>query len=148
MLTEYQKKYHEINKERDRKRTKEWSVSERGRAWRTIHERERLAKLREKALEKLGGAVCKHCGFSDVRALQIDHVNGGGYKERKHKSPSKVIQNIRDMSVREARKKYQVLCANCNFIKRYTHNELAPRTKYTLEKLEEHGGRIRKKKQS
>ena len=26
---------------------------------------------------------CLKCGFSDRRALQIDHINGGGIKERR-----------------------------------------------------------------
>ena len=36
-------------------------------------------------MEVLGlyGGVCARCGFSDERALQIDHVQGGGYTHRK-----------------------------------------------------------------
>ena len=36
------------------------------------------------ALESLG--KCMICGFTDPRALQIDHVNGGGAKERKERT--------------------------------------------------------------
>lgn len=83
-----------------------------------------LNKLRERILELLGNK-CVHCGFSDKRALQIDHVFGGGNQERKRfQSKSKirfgvtiryykhVLQQIKNGS-----KDYQLLCANCNIIK-------------------------------
>src|SRR5215472_10179014 len=38
-------------------------------------------KLKDKLLSKFG-AKCATCGFSDVRALQLDHVNGDGWEER------------------------------------------------------------------
>ena len=41
------------------------------------------------------GNVCKKCGFSDKRALQIDHVNGGGSKQRKQlKSTIKIYKYV------------------------------------------------------
>src|SRR5438094_515100 len=50
------------------------------------HEKNRnyRAKLRDDFLLVFGGK-CVRCGFSDKRALQIDHVNGDGYIERKKK---------------------------------------------------------------
>lgn len=74
--------------------------------------------VRLKALEVLGN-VCVRCGFDDVRALQIDHVNGGGSQER-------LKEDNRRMYVRIAggdTEGYQVLCANCNWIKRSENNE-------------------------
>ena len=60
------------------------------------------------------GNICCRCGFSDIRALQIDHINGGGSKERKTKSGKSYLYHVlKDLS------KYQLLCANCNWIKRY-----------------------------
>ena len=73
-------------------------------------------KQRLAAIAILGG-VCKKCGFSDVRALQIDHINGGGVKELK-----KVIR-----SVLNKENKYQLLCANCNWIKRVLNKEATGR---------------------
>lgn len=79
---------------------------------------------RKKLLSLLGDIVCRKCGFSDWRALQIDHINGGGGKERKevflrqrtrHYGMLRLIQ--KDSS------KYQILCANCNWIKKYENNE-------------------------
>ena len=48
---------------------------------RANHKRYR-ARVRAKALDHLGN-VCVRCGFSDPRALQIDHVNGNGLRETK-----------------------------------------------------------------
>lgn len=81
------------------------------------------------ALERIGGSKCARCGFNDVRALQVDHINGGGtgHPERKYSSvywrwlaiaPDEEIIGV-----------YQVLCANCNFIKMVENREIggAPR---------------------
>ncbi len=68
----------------------------------------------------LGGAFCKRCDFNDVRALQFDHINGGGTQERTALGgqQKKVWQRIRMNPAA-----YQVLCANCNWIKRKENEE-------------------------
>lgn len=74
-----------------------------------------LIKMRVRAIEKLGGQ-CVKCGYLDVRALQIDHINGGGGKDRRDwSSPYRFYRSIAEG---ENLEKYQVLCANCNVIKR------------------------------
>ena len=80
---------------------------------------------RKKEIHTLLGCECIKCGFKDSRALQIDHINGGGYTERKqyNKSPSKYYKNILK-SIINKENKYQLLCANCNWIKRYENNEI------------------------
>ena len=78
--------------------------------------------LRKMAIESLGGK-CIRCDFSDIRALQIDHINGGGSKERKDRD---FIGNFHKHVINSFIKKdniYQLLCANCNWIKRYENNE-------------------------
>ncbi len=83
----------------------------------------RWLKMRLELLEYLGGK-CERCGFDDYRALQIDHVNGGGVREMKNlkslKSPIKYLERIKNN-----RSEYQLLCANCNWIKRDENNETA-----------------------
>jgi hypothetical protein len=60
------------------------------------------------------------CGFGDERALQFDHRNGGGRKHRRSlPSGSAYYKSLMKMSDAELRKTFQVLCANCNTIKRY-----------------------------
>jgi len=78
-------------------------------------------KLKTSVMEALGGIVCKGCGFIDIRALQVDHIHGGGGKELKTISTSGVYRKIRDDPT--CRHEYQVLCANCNMIKRVVNGE-------------------------
>lgn len=102
--------------------------------WRVNHREEYLEdqrqrvnsrrnNLREQILDILGRA-CIHCGFdADARALQIDHINGGGSQECK-KLPYGIPYYRRILeSVQASRGEYQVLCANCNAIKRMEERE-------------------------
>jgi hypothetical protein len=71
------------------------------------------------------GNKCARCGFSDWRALQLDHVNGGGRQDPAYKH-GRVRANALQLLKRspdEARQKFQLLCANCNWIKRYENSE-------------------------
>lgn len=86
-----------------------------------------ISYLRLEVIYKLGGK-CFRCGFSDIRALQIDHVNGGGTKEVRSLGAGRMYRNILDkISTGKPLKDYQILCANCNWIKRYENNEVHPR---------------------
>lgn len=86
--------------------------------------REYLRKARNAVIEALG-AKCVRCGFNDKRALQIDHINGGGSKERKERKFAKEFNKHVLESFLRNENKYQLLCANCNWIKRSENNEIA-----------------------
>ena len=75
-------------------------------------------KLRRQALAILGGKCCR-CGFDDYRALQVDHINGGGRAEQEIRGNGGIYRKIRDGETEE----YQLLCSNCNWIKKYERNE-------------------------
>ena len=79
-------------------------------------------KSRNAVIEFLGGK-CIQCGFSDKRALQIDHINGGGSKERKEKGFNAEFHKHVLKSLMNGENKYQLLCANCNWIKRFENKE-------------------------
>ena len=81
---------------------------------------ENLRQWRIKVLEKLGNK-CRRCGFSDPRALQIDHVFGGGNKELSEFGRSR--QAYYKKVIADVEGRYQLLCANCNWIKRYENRE-------------------------
>ncbi len=72
-------------------------------------------RKRDEVLAFLGGK-CIRCGFTDVRALQIDHVDGNGYKHRKSYKGLAYYQNIKN-HIENKTMRFQLLCANCNFIK-------------------------------
>lgn len=80
-----------------------------------------MAALREDVFIKLGH-VCARCGFSDKRALQIDHVNGDGFLELRGGGRTSGYSYLkRVLADRSGR--YQILCANCNWIKRHEQGE-------------------------
>lgn len=63
---------------------------------------------------------CVRCGFSDERALQIDHIDDNGANERERACGRRTAAGT--TFYRWLRKNrwpdgYQVLCANCNWIK-------------------------------
>jgi hypothetical protein len=79
------------------------------------------AVWRSRALMFLGG-VCGRCGNNDSRVLQFDHIFGGGNKDLAKRSRNS-WQTARE--VMDNPSKYQVLCANCNWIKKFEQNENA-----------------------
>lgn len=82
--------------------------------------RSRYESLRTQALFALGGR-CTRCDNRDYRCLQLDHIHGGGKKDTR-KSYYRYLFIIHNTE--EARKEFQILCANCNWIKRYENNEV------------------------
>ena len=82
--------------------------------------------LRKLVLSILGDK-CIKCGFDDYRALQVDHVNGGGIKEMREsgiRGGSAVYWRNVIKSIKIDERKYQLLCANCNWIKRFINKEV------------------------
>lgn len=82
-------------------------------------QRDRLQRIRIATLNGLGGK-CVRCGFTDWRALQIDHLKGDGYScPFRSRSTSKPYYDY----VLAHPCDFQVLCANCNAIKRHENGE-------------------------
>lgn len=99
-------------------------------AWYKKHRIKYRRRQREKRLElklktfALFGGKCVRCGFSDWRALQIDHIHGGEKKDwAEFKSYDSYFKKILNLTEKERNEKYQLLCANCNWIKRRLENE-------------------------
>lgn len=83
----------------------------------------RLARV--KILNEMGGK-CVQCGVADMRCLHIDHVNGGGTK---HKKIART-ETQRYKAVRANPSDFQILCANCNTIKRWVSGQSKGPDKY------------------
>jgi hypothetical protein len=83
---------------------------------------------RIKIIKLLGNKCCNpfnlpHLDWcNDIRCLQIDHINGDGHKERIKTNPWAYYKKILK-SIKENKNEYQLLCANCNWIKRCINNE-------------------------
>ena len=90
----------------------------------TLGARKRSDALKREVYAHYGGGAigCCRCGFGDIRALSIDHINGGGNQHR--------VETGRGNSFWRWLKKnnypsgFQILCMNCQFIKRYENKEL------------------------
>ena len=109
----YQKWYAK-NKKRLVERKLELLSNPKYRARRNELHRIRMLYWRARAIEILGN-VCQKCGFSDKRALKIDHINSDGRADRKTCRNTYYKHVIE--GVEKGYKKYQLLCANCNWIK-------------------------------
>ena len=81
---------------------------------------ERAHAQRRLAIGVLGGK-CVSCGMSDERVLQFDHINGGGSKEMRGRRSHRATMTKEIIS--GARSDIQLLCANCNWIKRWEKHE-------------------------
>ena len=120
----YQKKYRQSPKVKAKRKAlyKRYyqipEVNARIRARATLASKKRYQKIRDEIFTLLG-RKCVRCGFSDLRALQFDHKNGGGSKDR-----SSMSLIIRHKNILKNLSKFQTLCANCNWIKRYKNNEV------------------------
>lgn len=81
----------------------------------------RRIELKDEIYARLGNK-CVQCGFTDIRAVQIDHVRDNGAAERRTLGRDitylvAVLKSVQEKGSEE----YQLLCANCNWIKRYTN---------------------------
>ena len=77
-------------------------------------------QLRARVMTKYG-AQCARCQFKDLRALELDHIDGGDKTARRH-------YNSREgwlLDALHTEGKYQILCANCNRIKQWERLEWA-----------------------
>lgn len=109
------KKRYEKNKEHISRRTKEYYLEHRD-YYRSLN-RLNFQNARIRALHHLNpDMICENCEMDDVRVLTVDHKNNDGCKERRKKGTYTIYKEIVEMPVEEARKKYQVLCRNCNWI--------------------------------
>lgn len=129
----WQKKYSDKNREEINRKGRE-----RERKFRLEHldlarEKIRIAMRKQRLRRKMiifrhysPELKCAICGFNDIKALQLDHINGGGLKHLRSIAGGSanfhnwIIQNNFPPIL-------QILCANCNTIKRYENKELIGR---------------------
>lgn len=108
-----------------------------GKKYRETHPQEDYIKHLEKRREKsrlknqekrktllwLLGGKCVRCGETDFRCLQLDHVNGGGHQEFLKLRNRVNYVNYQFDQIQSGSIKYQILCANCNWKKKYENKE-------------------------
>lgn len=95
---EASKKHHRNNRESKIKYAREY------------RKKNKLAVIRHYSKGEL---KCKRCGFDNMSALQIDHIDGGGEKHRRSIRGDIYVWLIKN----NFPDGFQVLCANCQIIK-------------------------------
>lgn len=85
------------------------------------YQKEYREKIRQKVFQIMGNQ-CQHCGIKDPRVLVIDHIRPVGKGRRM--TISIYFEIIHHPG--RAKEKYQLLCHNCNWLKRIDNNESAP----------------------
>ena len=131
--TEAYKKYQREYRAKRRKIDSEFAEIERqkSREWKNLNRKKvheydhtKYWTMRFKVLEILGNK-CNKCPVNDFRVLQIDHINGGGYKEIKRLKSEGILRKI--LKHPDPQSEYQLLCANCNWVKRWENKEYGHR---------------------
>ena len=90
-----------------RKQSSDYDPEEERRKWREQHQR-----VRERAMEVLGGKICANCGCDEYSLLEINHINGGGRMASKKMSNRQLYRAI--MNGKLDLSEYNVLCRVCN----------------------------------
>ena len=112
---EIQKKHNQYNRTH-----KKWFLN--------YHKKYRLE--RRLKLIKLLGDKCKKCSIKDWMVLEIEHIKGDGYKDReKFGTLGPKFYTYYLHHTIEAKKRLQILCANCHKIKTYNNGEWNKRKK-------------------
>lgn len=133
----YDKEYYQRNKGRKKEYYQQnrgkilqyQRTSEKNKQYNLIHRDIRMAraeaqKLNQKidVLTYYGGGklACVKCGFDNIHALSIDHINGGGGQHRNRLSHNNFYRWLQREGYPTG---YQTLCMNCQFIKRFEGRE-------------------------
>ena len=118
--------WKETHREQHLKSMKDWRADNREIC--NAYGRKHTAQTREKMFVLLGDrCVNPDClisgGCRDKRALQFDHIDGFGNKDRARFPNVRIQYKYYLDHPDEAKQKLQVLCANCNWIKRFEKKE-------------------------
>ncbi len=121
---EYARTYYRSHREHCRDKDKKWWAENRT-EYNEVRRERGLEYRRGVKLDLLkhyssGTMECAICGFSDIKALSIDHMNGGGAAHRREVGQG--INFYRWLRKHGYPEGYQVLCMNCQWVKRYDRN--------------------------
>lgn len=75
--------------------------------------KEKSVRLRQEAIQKYGGR-CACCGEDRYEFMAVDHINGGGNKERRDKKVGGGSNFYRYLKSNGWPSGYRILCHNCN----------------------------------
>jgi len=132
---EYYKKYYNNpeNKKKRMENNRNWRLKypERFRELARISGKRVRMRKKKEIFELLGNKCANPYNLphpdwcNDSRVLQIDHIHGGGNQEKRRNKGDRGSHHYYDIlrKIKNGSKDYQLLCANCNWIKRFENNE-------------------------
>lgn len=81
------------------------------------YNRTSMRRLKQRVISHYSPSrTCARCGYSDTRALSIDHMSGGGEKHRREIGVGSGYHFYRWLIRNNYPSGYQVLCLNCQWI--------------------------------
>lgn len=115
------KKWYDNNREHAKKMKRERMREYRAKDPEKYAKQSREAKKRQrKKIFDLYGHKCNLCGFTDKRALTLDHIKNNGSEERRELGErgvySRALEKYRP-------NEYRILCMNCQFIERHKNGK-------------------------
>ncbi|HDY67226.1 MAG TPA: hypothetical protein ENH85_05485 [Candidatus Scalindua sp.] len=119
---EYQRNYRKKNVNKMREYQREYAIKNKGKLY--DKKCRWLNKLKLSAFNAYGGAKCSCCGEKEFIFLCIDHINGGGTKQRSElpNNGNAIYIWLKDNNYPVG---YRVLCHNCNWGV-YKNNGICP----------------------
>ncbi len=118
---EHSRKWYDENRELALKRSKKWNQEHTKKMKQLWADRWKV--LKTEVLTHYSGVsppACTACGESQLPCLSIDHINNDGYKEGRARSGTRLYLRLKK---EEYPPNFQVLCANCQCIKRDLFNQ-------------------------
>lgn len=132
----YWKEYYQEHKADIKRRAVEWGRSKKGRQYyrdyyqknkasAIITRRQYNERIKKEVLAHYGNGkcACVRCGESRLACLSIDHIGSGGTAHRKREHISAGNNFYHWLRRQGFPKGYQVLCMNCQYVKRVENNE-------------------------
>jgi len=119
---QYQRTYHSKNPGLKAKWNRDWILRNKDRYNASKYHYRDKVKKEVISFYSQGSMQCNHCGFNNLDALCVDHIENDGSEWRKKNSCSS-RSNSSGQNTFELLKKLgfppgmQILCANCNLIK-------------------------------
>lgn len=101
------------SKEYDRKKSTKKSTKSRN-----VSKRKKYQEKKDLVIDILGGNFCKQCNCNNLKCLDIDHIHNDGNKERRRSKTGLTLFNYIINNPIESKKNLQILCRNCNQIKK------------------------------
>lgn len=122
-IKDYSREYHNIHKEERKLYYEKYVALNKGLLM--TRKKNYNARIRVEVLTHYGNGkcACVKCGFDDIRALSLDHINGNGGEHRKKTGKIGGIDFYNWLRHNNLPVGYQTLCMNCQFIKIHENKE-------------------------